>query len=204
MFNFNLGFSLSKNQRLGLPSGGPLLTDTFTDSDETLLSAHTPDFILSGDSWHDAAAQYKITGNSLVKNGATGNDSQSYIDVGRLAKKITFSIYVDNPASYNGRLNFRKNGAAIDHLALDLHSNDGGLVRLSENDSSMLVSNSSWSIGLGWFNVEIVDTGSNVKISVDGVQYVDHNTTSNNGYYGIGFRHWSGCSPKWDNLVVTF
>ena len=80
----------------------PLIYDTFTDADDTLLEAHAPDINIPGNPWV-SGNKWKIVGNTgrLVDN--TFYSTELLINTGRTGYRVTAKIVLASAPSANIR-----------------------------------------------------------------------------------------------------
>ena len=180
------------------------LVDNFIDTPTIDLIAHVGNQLElnnTGNVWVDTNNCFEIATSGLVtRKAGKGSTYTNYIDCGRQVKIIRWSQYVNNSSAYNAGVCLRSVGTS--GLVVKLHSDSSGSVYLQTIAGVTLVQDTSWTISVGWFDVEIVDTETNVKVYVDGTLYVDYDTSTYVTQYGVGFFSWTGCSPQFKRLRI--
>jgi hypothetical protein len=178
-----------------------LLGDDFTDVNGTNLAAHV---IVptnnTHDVWHDPSNRFQIQGNALVRNGAP--DYTTYIDAGNDEYDLQTRLYVDNTGGYSAGFLVRYKDS-LNYIYVRLHSNSAGqvdIVRVKGGVSTVLATNTSWTIAVGWYQFVVSVRRDNIKVYVDGVQYLDHDTFYNALDTKVGPHIWSGCNAQLDNF----
>lgn len=192
-----------------LPTSGyadQLFADDFTDTNGTLLAAHT---IAPRNNtyaaWLDPNSRWQINTNAVIRNGAGQGDASSSIDLGISEYDLFFSLYVDSAASYNAGMNIRlKDYQNLFYLRF--HSDDAGRVDLIKvlrgANYGSVASSTAWTISVGWKSVLVKVRRTGIKVWVDGVLYLNYASTTLCNVTKIGFDCAPTCSPKWDSLQV--
>jgi hypothetical protein len=177
-----------------------IYVDNFFDAAPVLLTAHTGNTIelnKTGNVYADTNDCWTIAvSGEISKGGGKGNTYTSYINIGTRSKLIRYKQYIDSAVTYDSGLLIRTDGTGTDYLLVRLTSNGTGEVEL-RSDSTQLAVDTTWVISTGWHDVVVLDDNSNIKVYVDGVEYLDYDTTENNSLYGVGFYTSTTCSPKY-------
>jgi hypothetical protein len=175
-----------------------LLQDNFTDTDNVLLKNHTPDVNNTGDIWHDANDNWKISSNQLIKN--SGDVYTTYINIGVNQFKWTGKLYVV-AGDYDASIHFRRSGG--DGLFFQFHSSNyiwlHKLVGYSY-DSTLVTT--AWTKTTGWKYFTLTVTPTHIKLEFDGL-VIEYDSTLYNTQQVIGLANWAGCSPKWESFLVS-
>ncbi|MCP4372975.1 MAG: hypothetical protein GY797_33445 [Deltaproteobacteria bacterium] len=170
--------------------------DTFTDTASTALAAHTPNI---GSSYLDPNSRYIISGSNTLTR-VLGEDYASNYDATVTEYIYEIDLYMNNAGAFDAGITFRWI-SATDYFRVQLHSASTGTVRLYE-EAVERAADTSWTSGVDWFTIKIVNTLENIKVYIDDVLYIDYDTTNNNTSTKFGFFNWSGCTPQWDNLEI--
>ncbi|HMN14134.1 MAG TPA: hypothetical protein PKD55_17600, partial [Bellilinea sp.] len=79
-----------------------IVSDTFTDTSQTALTAHAPDTDSVGSGWvNDSGSVWKVTNANGAYNGATQNNSHIVIDSGQADCKISGRVLAVGSGSTN-------------------------------------------------------------------------------------------------------
>jgi hypothetical protein len=108
-------------------TGTTYVNDTFTGTDGTALTSHTPD---TGGAWTSSAGTAQISGNTCVANtflflGQNPYYSVSYQEIGQTSYKITAKITLQGSVGQSAGVVFRLSGT-YDFLLAHLYYNTSG------------------------------------------------------------------------------
>ena len=142
---------------------GLLVEDTFTDSDGTLLSAHTPDTDNIGTGWQNATA-VSITSNELVAD--TTQDESPYFDLTGYSSKIVRITKGASVATYLG-VNVRWQDASNLVQGGDVPESAGSAPRIFTKEAGTYTLRASGSTKT-WTTLWVADDGSTITVGVDG------------------------------------
>jgi len=198
----------------GRPSGAPPgsldpVSDTFTDTNSTLLSAHTPD---DGGPWVNNAGDFVVFGNRALPS-TDGLDHISTIDTGGTDLTATVDVHVANNARFAGGIVFRfvdtsnywllriqRDGSSPAQVRLIEMTGGSETVRDTHDDESM---------GGTTVEIQVVVSGSSIIGKLNGSTVVSYNSATHasatkqglENYYTTGdfgyIRH------EFDNFEVT-
>lgn len=184
----------------------PAITDSFTDTDDVLISAHTPDL---GPSWvrhGSGSGEAKISGNQLVGNHTSFDEW--VIESGEADCTLTCLAHVGSPyLTSNVAIIFRSATTAnsSNHYHFALTAAGASLIRVSTasgtqnwGTNNYLGSNLDTTRSL-----RIVMNGSNIKCYVDNVLHFNVNDSVHASETLHGFRFF-GADGNWiDNFSVV-
>ena len=173
-----------------------MISEDFTGTDETAIASHAvaPTNNINA-AWYDANSRFKIVGNALVRNGSPNHNT--YIELGASEYDLVARMYIDNAGAYDAGLDVRWLDSSR-WLYLQLHSNSAGTVWIRDSGPTILAENTAWTITTGWHIVRVVNTRTRIRVLIDGVEYIDVNTTKYADSTKVGVFCWDGCNPQWD------
>jgi len=178
-----------------------LLGDDFTDVNGTVLAAHViAPTNNTHDVWNDPNNRFHIQSNALSANGTP--DYTSYIDSGNDEYDLHTRLYVFDTGSCDGGVlvRYRDN---LNSVYVRLHSDNAGQVdinRIYGGVHTNVATSTAWMIGVGWHEFVVSVRRGNIKVYVDGVQYLDLDTWYNALETKIGPHCSGGCLVAWDNF----
>lgn len=195
------------------PAGQVLLTDTFTDTNGTALSAHTPDANTTGDVWHDVPNNFEIYNNTLRATSGTGTNPRSYINLNKTSYELNLKCYVwEQGLQENFTIYFR--GNAVDPLTNYIAFNFGTYVSgtpfikaYTDFITYNYYTDPSWYAGQ-WLDIKLIVTATSWQLYVN-----DTLITSGGAQYGsnsvlaFGYSHNAGISRATclvDDLSITY
>jgi hypothetical protein len=187
-----------------------LITDTFTDSENTLIENHIPDYQATSGSYRvmltfgSIPISAKIISNSARGTANSTITSAVVIETGRSDAIISCDVNKNNSTQNAGGmgLSFRFNGSTGYYV--DLINNT---IRLSKTNGTAAVVITTVSFPHSTtttYNVKVVLNGPNIKVYVDNALYIDLNDTSYTGTeHGFGLLTTSTTKTLADNLLIT-
>lgn len=180
-----------------LSDRAPLVYDTFTDSNGTLLAAHTPDTDVSGAGWTNTDGFDWDIQSNVVGSNSNGNTVITAAADGVITASMKAGTYDSISFRYDDSDNcwlFQARGLAADE-EFRIWKIDGGAATIVAQGGTCVIGNT--------YEVAISFVGSNITASVDGVQLFTVSDSYNQTETKIGVRGGSGTSATIDNLTFT-
>lgn len=199
---------------LPLTGAGPSATDiysaykvydTFTDTNATGVTDHTPEKDSEGGGYQDGigAGEFTITSNkAYLANGAAGYNTD-WIDSGLADCTINCNIKIGSTVA-NGLIVRASAGNDNLEVILDaandrvrLYSNTNGSRAELKTETGVTLDTTST------YAVKVVLSGTSVELFIDSVSKLSHTTSHNQTDTGVGFWQWNAnTTGRWDDLTV--
>jgi hypothetical protein len=175
-----------------------LVNDTFTDSNGTNLTAHTPDIRPGSNAWGT------VSGTQTVQSNQANASASGYYTIDAGQADVTITYLVTPTAAGNGwgitaRRSDANNGwdPAINPVTnqIQIYEQAAGVYTLRAS-TSFTVSNGVQ------YTLQAVLSGSTITLSVNGGNQISYNSATSNQSVT---RHGSGLNSGWtgDNFKVT-
>ena len=187
-------------------AGGPttLLYDTFTDTDTTALSAHTPDINTTGGSWALLnSSDIQIISNEAKVVGSPGDNVLYLMNVGVTDFTLTATFKLSNQASCYAMFTTRAANSAGSGWRVQCVHN-AKCVLFEASTSRATGTTTTFSDGT-YYDFKMVLSGTSVKVYINDGLEIDHTivTTQSYGNYA-GLQLSRTAYPAYcDNYKIT-
>jgi len=169
-----------------------IILDTFTDTNGTLLDAHTPVVDNVGNGWVLNLAKITVESNKAKQSvDDAAHTIVASIDGGVSDGELTCSITTPSAINYTAGLIFRRKDDGTSGLVYLLSNSAPGFYEMTGDDglSAVIVSSGVTFATSTTYDIKIVLDGNSIKIYVDGSLDID--TTYSTDVSETNFGLWS-------------
>jgi len=190
---------------LGGPYDAYSIYDSFTGTNATGVTDHTPDKDTEGGGYQDGigSGEYTITSNQVYLASGDAGYNTDWIDAGVADCTINCNIIIGTTVA-NGLI--VRASAGNDNLEVILDAANDRVRLYSNTNGSRAELKTTTSVSLdttSTYAVKVVLSGTAVEIFIDSVSKLTHTTSHNQTDTGVGFWQWdSSETGRWDNLSV--
>lgn len=184
----------------GTPTAAAVVFDTFTDTDSTLLTAHTPD--IGVNSWVATQGTWSVTGNKASHSQSANHDTAL---IESAVADCTVSAIINLPSTAeDGGLFLRSDGTVNNGIFVRLYKTSGkvdlykvvaGAFILINQGSLAIVADTD-------YLVAVAMSGTNITVNVDGVTKASGTITEHATNTIHGLRAYSNKAVTWDDFAV--
>jgi hypothetical protein len=174
-----------------------IFKDTFTDSNGTLLTAHTPDIPVGTNKWLSVSGVFSITGNQAYLSTHVG-DNMTVYDTGVSDGDVQVTIAVTGSVT---RVFVRSSSNGQNCFMIQ--PTTGGYEMYKRTAGSWgLVGTTSGITSTNGDVIKFTLSGSSIKLLVNGVEKLNPTDTFNQTatYHGIGSDNFNS---RWDDFTVS-
>lgn len=174
----------------GSPITGPLVYDTFTDTDTTAIDSHAADI---GGTWTQDASygNIQISSNRAVQVAPAGY-AQAYIDVGASDVSVTADISFVNTSSVAIYLIARLSNST-DRIVAWI---DRGLNAVKLNAGATALDSQSFTVTeSSVYEFSLICSGTSITVKIDGTTYISKTSSYNQTETKAGFAFYDPTLP---------
>lgn len=166
-------------QTLWIPETIAIFYDTFTDTNGTLITAHTPNIDIVGTGWNYSTGYLKISGNQLCVSDA-GAARHCTCGSGKSDIDISMDVYIPDELNYLAALIVRKvNKTMYWRIAVARAAGGDPIVRISKYTTAVSTAIISHVAGVG--NLRCVTNGVYFDVYWKGNKVIDAYTSDGTG-----------------------
>lgn len=186
--------------------GGPttLVSDTFTDTDTTVLTSHTPDIDDVGGGWSLSAGTIGTIDSNTAITGGNATRECYVIDAGAGSVSITADLrWYQNAlvaTHYNGIV-FRVTGST-DYLFAGFNDTAFVLGKCVGGTYTAFDSSAFTPVIDTWYTIALTITGDDLSATLDGGYDVSATDTTSSGETVVGIISYRN-RMRFDNFLVT-
>ena len=188
-------------------STAPIVSDTFTDTPATALTAHTPDIDTFGGGWKVAFwAGFAISASGTTADlGGYANHGGSEIDAGTSDAIVETDILSGATPANSAGVSFRGSGGGSGSFnRYTFHWVDGGtLIRITRQDTGAILAQDTFSVSPDTtYAFKVILVGTSIKAYVNNNPIFDITDSTFNGTFH-GIYQYFGNDTRWDNFKIS-